>query len=185
MRTQERDFSFCKAKTKDGGHWIDGYYVRHLPYTPSPIYSSPEALEEELKQEEKDAIHYLATEGFSDWNMPRGVELVEIDKRTVRRCVNIEVPSEYRGKTYKHPVFEGDVVRFNKYPKVFKFIPEERGFRMANTENLFIDDDFNLIPKNEWSPWQPVDDEWLREFNGEDARLLGNIYDNPELIEHI
>ena len=52
-----------KVDTKE---WVYGNYLKHLPYTPSPIRSK-----KENEKIEKDYEHYIISDGFSDWNMPR------------------------------------------------------------------------------------------------------------------
>ena len=57
--------------------WAVGYYVMHRKRTLCPIGDS-------LKEE--DVEHMVVKDGFSDWNMPRSMEAVEIDPGTICRC---------------------------------------------------------------------------------------------------
>lgn len=92
----------CKALPKDDGGehcgpyegWAVGYYVMHLNRTPCPFGDS---------YREEDVEHLVIRDGFSDWNMPRGMEAVEVLPETLCRCTGMTAGSAY--------VFEHDVLR--------------------------------------------------------------------------
>lgn len=93
----------CKALPKDGNGdycgpyegWVVGYYVMHFKRTPCPFGD---------EYREDDVQHFIARDGFSDWNMPRDVEVREILPETLCRC-----SGAIAGKAY---VFEHDIVRW-------------------------------------------------------------------------
>ena len=60
---------------------VEGYYVRHLTATPAPIstqYERDKFLAEHTK-------HYIMADGFSDWNMPKELDIYEIDVMTLEK----------------------------------------------------------------------------------------------------
>lgn len=58
---------------------VRGYYVKHITATPNPI-NTAEGHKEFIDNHTK---HYIFSDGFSDWNMPRGLEQWEIDINTL------------------------------------------------------------------------------------------------------
>lgn len=58
---------------------VEGYYVKHVEATPNPI-NTPEGYEEFMQKHTK---HYIFTDGFSDWNMPRELKKYEVDIMTL------------------------------------------------------------------------------------------------------
>lgn len=60
---------------------VEGYYVRHITATPAPI-STPYERDKFLAEHTK---HYIMADGFSDWNMPKQLEVYEIDVMTLER----------------------------------------------------------------------------------------------------
>lgn len=58
---------------------VQGYYVKHVAATPYPI--STEAEYNEFV--ESHTKHYLISDGFSDWGLPREMEIREIDITTL------------------------------------------------------------------------------------------------------
>lgn len=107
----------CKALRKDtdptkNHNWVEGYYVKHLTVTPSPIWPNKEEDRKRL-EEEYDAMtkHYVFRDGFSDWNMENELEKIEVDGRTLQFCAGVLVP--IKGYKYKHPLFQGDVVEID------------------------------------------------------------------------
>lgn len=92
------------------GHWIEGYYAKHLTFTPSPILPNDENARKEIEKEIDEATkHYIFCDEFSDWNMPRGIEKHEIDVRTLHYFTGIRV---YEKDFKKYPVrlWQGDIV---------------------------------------------------------------------------
>lgn len=63
-----------KAKRKDNGEWVEGYYIYHIKRTICPFGDS-------VKPE--DEQHVIMQDGFSDWNMPRDTVVYEIDPDTL------------------------------------------------------------------------------------------------------
>lgn len=58
---------------------VQGYYVKHITATPNPINT-----EEGHRQfVEEHTKHYIVSDGFSDWNLPREMEIREIDISTL------------------------------------------------------------------------------------------------------
>lgn len=71
-------------------------------------------------------------------------------------------------------IYEGDIISVNgKYPKLVKYIDDYACFCLANITDL----------NKKWiSPWQQVSSSWWNDFKRE-IRVIGNIYDNPDLIK--
>ena len=63
-----------KAKRKDNGKWVEGYYIYHIKRTICPFGDS-------VKPE--DEQHVIMQDGFLDWNMPRDTVVYEIDPDTL------------------------------------------------------------------------------------------------------
>lgn len=61
------------------GTVFEGYYIKHIYATPSPI----DTAEGRKKFIENHTKHYIVTDGFSDWNLPREMRFYEIDIDTL------------------------------------------------------------------------------------------------------
>lgn len=66
-----------RAKLYNSEHYVQGIYYKHLPYTPAPLGYN--------MINKSDFEHYLIMGGFSDWNMPRGIEARRIDITTIEK----------------------------------------------------------------------------------------------------
>ena len=97
---------FARAKNRHG-RWVFGSYLTHLNRTPSPIGDS---------LSDDDVRFLIVQDGFSDWNMPRDIEGVEVDPTTV--CLN-----SFAKDIDCRSIFEGDILFFepNKYKGVVCF----------------------------------------------------------------
>ncbi len=67
---------FVGKKTRE----VTGYYVKHINATPYPISSQYER-DEFIAKHTK---HYIMDDGFSDWGLPRELEIYEIDISTLQ-----------------------------------------------------------------------------------------------------
>lgn len=72
------------------------------------------------------------------------------------------------------PIFEGDIFTVNgHYPKKIEFRPEHAAFCMANLDKL---------DKPYLEPWQRIRPDWWNDYKRE-IRIIGNVFDNPELLK--
>lgn len=90
--------------------------------------------------------------------------------------VDIDTVGQFTGLFDKNgkEIYEGDIISVNgKYPKLVKYIDDYACFCLANITDL----------NKEWiSPWQQVSPSWWNDSKRE-IRVIGNIYDNPELLK--
>lgn len=85
------DRSICRAKRKDTGEWVCGYYVKH------------DTVKVCMSTDDPAPKHYLVYDGFCDWGLEPPLQMVEVDPETVCRCTNIK---DKNGRM----IFENDIV---------------------------------------------------------------------------
>lgn len=141
-----------KAKRKDNGEWVEGYYIYHIKRTICPSGDS-------VKPE--DEQHVIMQDGFSDWNMPRGTVVYEIDQETL--C-------QYTGLTDKNgkKIWENDILRRDGYWDI-RIEFENGAFMVRNADKV------QYINR--------VTCTLISTFNIKAYEVIGNIFDNPELLE--
>lgn len=140
-----------KAKRKDNGEWVEGYYIYHIKRTICPLGDS-------VKPE--DEQHVIMQDGFSDWNMPRNTVVYEIDPDTL--C-------QYTGLTDKNgkKIWENDIV-------------EER-HRGVITMRYHVLWDFK---ETSWMFETKSSARYgIYAINQRKFEVVGNIFDNPDLLE--
>lgn len=148
-----------KAKRKDNGEWVEGYYIYHIKRTICPLGDS-------VKPE--DEQHVIMQDGFSDWNMPRNTVVYEINPDTL--C-------QYTGLTDKNgkKIWENDIV---------KCLKRTEGYELYQVvwRNEFAD--FGVEPiKPKYGAKYLIGLSDGVTLCGHDYRAFGNIFDNPELLE--
>lgn len=101
---------------------------------------------------------------------------------TQMKRVDVSTVGQFTGLLDKNgkEIYEGDVFSVDgKYPKVVKYIEERLSFCVANIDTL------TTPPMSFWpekSIYMQLSSDWLKDFqNG--IEVIGNIYDNPELLK--
>lgn len=118
---------------------------------------------------EGDLIHYTR---------PRceKVTIKERDGFQLESDVVEETVGQYIGRKDKNGkrIFDGDIIAMGmEYPKLIEYRDDRAAFCTANIREL----------KSEWLyPWAVPADNWWRDF-GKDFEVVGNKYDNPEMLE--
>ena len=129
----------CKAKRKDNGEWVEGYYVCNGEHC------------------------YIFSGKLGIINKSFNWERYEVAHETVGQCTGLK---DKNGKW----IFEGDIVRTKHYGKIignrnvagydiFKVVYVYAMFRTENKNRAY-----NLV-------------------DGGQYEVIGNIHDNPELLE--
>lgn len=109
---------------------------------------------DELKLEE--IKHIIIKNSFADWNMPRTMQPYEVVPETV---------GQYTGLTDKNgtKIFEGDIVQSIEL--------ELKGIIVFDEHCRFMIKDFS------------TGSTYLISYNNDEIQVIGNIHDNPELLE--
>lgn len=102
---------------------------------------------------------------------------IEIGKNIGMYEVCPETVGQFTGLFDKNrkEIYEGDMIVVNdKYPKLVKYIDDYACFCLANIEDL--------DEKMDTGYWHQVSPGWWNSSKRE-IRVIGNIYDHPELIK--
>ena len=144
-----------KAKRKDNGEWVEGYYCK--------INETTYCVEEDYKRFPVPTHHYILVETMTDWGLPNKFYQFEIDPDTL--C-------QYTGLTDKNgkKIWENDICdRKEKYPEIVVF---NKGDWQLDYSYVFgkeiHTDACNL---------------GFYVCERKCVEVIGNIFDNPELLE--
>lgn len=150
-----------KGKRIDNGEWVEGYYIYHIKRT---LYPCGDKLSPEDEQ------HAIMCDGFSDWGMPRDTVHYDIDPDTL--C-------QYTGLTDKNgnKIFENDIVKCCSVDITEKYLEfvSEVFFRDGTWLVREPDDCEDLL--------YGYDDSLKWVSHVPEIEVIGNVFDNPELLE--
>lgn len=150
-----------KAKRRDNGKWVEGYYCK--------INETTYCVEEDYKRFPVPTHHYILYETMTDWGLPNRFLQYEIDPTTL--C-------QYTGLTDKNgrKIWENDIITITLECDDY-LIPSETGIveysygqyelkvKAPDGQEAYS----NLINKLSETPFE--------------IEKLGNVFDNPELLE--
>lgn len=146
-----------KAKLKNKDRWIEGFYCCRKETT--------YCFKEDYEKFPVKTLYYIICDEMTDWGLPNEFRLYEVDPTTL--C-------QFTGHYDKNgnKIYENDIVKtqYGRLCKVIWFTSDSHcGFDLepiCATENL------KLKPPSECFLW-----------NKEALEVVGNVFDNPELLE--
>lgn len=150
-----RDIKF-RAKGNDEetkNRWFKGYYYR--------LNNTTYCFKEDYDRDPNNTKHYIVFEEMVDWGLPN---------RHLRADIDVNTLGQYTGLKDKNgkEIYEGDII--NDGGTIYKVLYYLDGF---SAKVIKTKEDEEQIPDVVYS---------LANFDNE-CRVIGNIYDNPELLE--
>lgn len=141
----------------DKDKWYYGSYFKYdeINYFCLDDGSRTEEINEKLKNNIK---HKIIFEMQGDLNMENHIKLADVNPETVGQYTELD---DKNGKE----IYEGDIVGDNKIKWIVKWNKHRMGFSLYPTTEQLYDE-------------MPINVENKLGF-----KILGNIYDNPELLE--
>lgn len=154
-----REYKF-RGKEIDTGKWVYGGLFKE----PAP----PQCFEKTL--EDKYWIVYPNPRYMPDWNLPYEMVRTDVDKETIGQYTELK---DENGKE----IYEGDIIEFSYDMFVGNFDTFVAKGKVVFEEGAFYVEVF----ENE----RTTKDEayLLYSINLDTIEVIGNIYDNPELLE--
>lgn len=149
-----------KAKRADIGEWVEGYYIYHINRTICPFGDS-------IKPE--DEQHVIMQDGFSDWNMPRDTVHFDIAPETLCQYTGLK---DKNGKR----IWENDIVLLREEIQDYEWKAAVK-FGNPNREYNW---GWQLVPVGECEMNKDIL-LWI-DMDIANCEVIGNIFDNPELI---
>lgn len=106
---------------------------------------------------------YICKSGFADWNMPRTMDYILVHQDTIGQCTGLK---DKDGKT----IYEGDVyqVALNRMYEVRYCTGGESNFEWYGGCFILYANEETFFPFDKWA----IDE----------GRVIGNIFDQPELL---
>lgn len=154
-----------KAKTLKTRKWVIGYYYKMAETTHCVIDDCPPA----------PVHHYILQETMTDWELPNQMLRYEINPDTICQCVGLK---DRNGKV----VFEHDILNGFLYPYCYDgkhnyyaqmaWSDYTRAFVMVTIKN----------PESSVCGISDGNTELVEEWNPEVWVIIGNTFDNPELL---
>ena len=139
----------------DSKSWVYGAYIKHIDSTPC-LFTSKEEEEKWYKEHTK---YLIAFDGFSDWWMPRGIDV----------CTSIAPDSigQFTGLLDKNKkeIYEGDIIKYTLF----------------NNSTLY-----EVKYNNSTLSWQLSNKYETKNISfafKSRLEIIGNTYENPELLK--
>lgn len=143
-----------KAKRTDNGEWVEGYYYK--------MSETTYCFKEDYERKPVPKHHYILQERMTDWGLPNLIVQIEIDPETLCQFIGL---CDKNGKR----IWENDVL-------------------MTHLDESYQEDTTYKTVEYGVAGWvtheaNSLDREYLDEFDTEHFEVVGNIFDNPELLQ--
>ena len=145
-----------KAKRKDNGEWVEGYYR-----------ADPDL-----------DTHYIC--GWNYYASENGLEREPFEEE-----INPDTLCQYTGLTDKNgkKIWENDILRGYQYPYRYdgndNYFAEVTWFENCPAFGIYTFKN----PKSNVCGISEGNTEFMENWNSEDWEVIGNIFDNPDLLE--
>ena len=143
-----------KAKTTYNDKWVEGGYCESAETT--------YCFEEDYKKNTVTIHRYIVVDQMTDWGLPNNLMFHKVKPDTV--C-------QYTGQKDKNgkKIFEGDILK-HEDECVIEVIwnAEKYGFAAQCVKGSA------LLKECKWGLW---------EFESDEVEVIGNVFDNPELLK--
>ena len=140
-----------RGKRIDNGEWVYGGYHKHIKRTACPI---------EDKITDEDIAYLIIESGFSDWNMPKPINVYEVIPETVGQFTGLKDKNDKE-------IWQGDILKTDSEVNYVDY--QDYSFGTHNHRQLI-----DYIWGTSIGELHYFDDVF---------EVIGNIYDNPELLE--
>ena len=158
-----------RGKHLDNGEWVYGGYFKH------------DTVKVCLSTDDPHTKHFIIRDGFCDWGLEPNLEWFAVDPNTVSQSIEMH-------DRHSTPVFENDIVEFicggstsryliwwNCETSMMTAVPLHgiyfNGHDYGNGDYPNFDySTFCLMMQDPWGDFS-------------DIRVVGNIHDNPELLD--
>lgn len=140
---------------EDSVHWVYGAYVKHLPYTPAPI-GTP-------KIPDSDYEYAIVNDAFSDWQMPRDLQIISIRPNTVGQYTDLH---DKNGRE----IYEGDIIV--THPKSRYEAPKSGVVQFGESCPIFR---YKTEDGEEYNIWSSNANRTYE--------IIGNIWEDKQLLE--
>lgn len=157
-----------RGKNKNTNKWLHGYYCK--------LDNTTYCRQEDYDKHPDNTKHYIMVDSVVDWGLPNDHKLYEVDPSTV---------SQFTGLYDKEGIgiFEGDILAIDTYPYTCD------GKQNYFAEVVWFDDcpAFGLYtfknPASKVSGISIGNTEFMFPNESHTWKIIGNIHDNPELME--
>ena len=143
-----------KAKRKDNGKWVEGHYYK--------MSETTYCFKEDYERNPVQGHHYILQERMTDWGLPNQVVQIEIDPETL--CQFTALCDKNGNKIWENDILMAHL--YDDYPEDVTYETVEWNFAGWVTHET-----------------GSTDREYLDEFNLEYFEVVGNIFDNKELLQ--
>ncbi len=143
--------------------WITGGYFKHINRQPHPAGDRIRL---------KDIDHLIIQDGFADWGLPRGIVADEVDPETVGQWIGLV---DIEGTK----IFEGDILEIRYDDVLHDHLRHYRSVKWFGERGrpVFDFSDSTKLDRGHQMIWSQVVEKAY-------YRVVGNIYDNPEILEN-
>ncbi len=156
-----------KAKIKDNGKWVEGYYCK--------LDETTYCISEDYERHPVPTHHYILHETMTDWGLPNRFLQFEIDPSTICQCTGL---TDKNGKK----IWENDILKGCQYPFLFEG-KENYYAKVIWFENCPAFGIYTFKnPKSNVRGISEGNTELMESWNSEDWEVIGNVFDNADLL---
>lgn len=139
-----------RAKQKDKGNWVEGYYIRQDETT--------YCFKEDYERHPENTKHYIVFDMPTDWGLPNRHLMAEIDPETICQYTGLKDKNGNR-------IWENDIIKHEISDTIGTVKWYQEDYVGWCVDDTIIDEQ------------QFTDEMW------NECEVIGNIFDNPELLK--